>query len=309
MSEDIIQIYGDKEKTKKQYPITTTEAIISPSGKSIADDVRDQVEDGLEEVTAAKTSAQNAAASANSAATAANNAATAASVAATHQPYINALNLHWMIYSNGEYVDTGVVAEGKDGEDGKRGPTGPQGSDAAVTKPNIEAALGYTPADDTGVVHKTGDETIGGFKTFEEPIETPSIGKGVFLYFEQNIFRLEDENGEPARLWGVATPTEDADAANKAYADAKYTKPSTGIPENDLAQAVKTKLNTTTPVVDNLTSDSSTSALSAKQGKALDSKIGNLSELTTTAKGSAVAAINELKSAFDALTIIDEEYV
>lgn len=53
----------------------------------------------------------------------------------------------------------------------------------------------------------------------------------------------------------------------------KYTKPTTGIPESDLSEEVKTKLNSgggsSINVVDNLTSDSATDALSAKQGKVL----------------------------------------
>lgn len=47
-------------------------------------------------------------------------------------------------------------------------------------------------------------------------------------------------------------------------------------------------------VTDNLTSTSSTRPLSAKQGKVLNERIGNLTTLTTTDKTSAVAAINEI---------------
>jgi len=47
-------------------------------------------------------------------------------------------------------------------------------------------------------------------------------------------------------------------------------------------------------VADNLTSSSTSSALSANQGRVLNNKIGDLSTLTTTDKTSAVAAINEL---------------
>lgn len=47
-------------------------------------------------------------------------------------------------------------------------------------------------------------------------------------------------------------------------------------------------------VVNNLSSTSTNSALTAKQGKILNDKIGDLSTLATTVKTSAVAAINEL---------------
>lgn len=34
-----------------------------------------------------------------------------------------------------------------------------------------QAALGFTPADDTSVVHDTGDETVAGIKTFSSPMQ------------------------------------------------------------------------------------------------------------------------------------------
>lgn len=50
-------------------------------------------------------------------------------------------------------------------------------------------------------------------------------------------------------------------------------------------------------VADNLTTEASgTSVMDAHQGKVLDNKIGALADLETTAKSSAVAAINEVKS-------------
>ena len=49
-------------------------------------------------------------------------------------------------------------------------------------------------------------------------------------------------------------------------------------------------------IVNNLTSTSTYEVLSAAQGKVLNDKIGNLANLTTTDKTSAVAAINELAS-------------
>lgn len=50
-------------------------------------------------------------------------------------------------------------------------------------------------------------------------------------------------------------------------------------------------------VADNLTTEAAgTSVLDARQGKVLDNKIGALADLETTAKSSAVAAINEIKS-------------
>ena len=47
---------------------------------------------------------------------------------------------------------------------------------------SIISALGYTPADDTGVVHKAGDETITGQKTF-----TPSTHQTLFTDSELSV--------------------------------------------------------------------------------------------------------------------------
>lgn len=60
----------------------------------------------------------------------------------------------------------------------------------------------------------------------------------------------------------------------------KYEKPEDGIPEDDLSQEVQAKLNSgsSVTVIDNLTSDSSTDALSAKQGKVLKQTIEDASQ-------------------------------
>lgn len=60
----------------------------------------------------------------------------------------------------------------------------------------------------------------------------------------------------------------------------------------------------TTIVIDSLTSTKATFSLSANQGKVLADRIGNLSTLTTTAKTSAVAAINELDSDLGGLKLV-----
>lgn len=152
MSEEIIQIWDDKAHTKKVYPVTTTEAIISPSGKSVADDVREQVEDGMADLSAIKSSAQVATAQAREATTRANRAADSATIAANNPPYINVQTKTWMVFSNGSYVDSGICAEGQ----------------TEVTKDNIVRALGYQPAKDAAVMHNTGNEEINGEKVFND---------------------------------------------------------------------------------------------------------------------------------------------
>lgn len=47
------------------------------------------------------------------------------------------------------------------------------------TQASINAKIGYTPANDSNVVHKTGNETILGVKTFTSPI-TANVGNSTF---------------------------------------------------------------------------------------------------------------------------------
>lgn len=61
---------------------------------------------------------------------------------------------------------------------------------------------------------------------------------------------------------------------------------------------------TSTTVVDGLTSTSTTSALSANQGKVLNEKIGDITTLTTTAKTNTVVAINELDTSIGDLSTL-----
>lgn len=49
---------------------------------------------------------------------------------------------------------------------------------------------------------------------------------------------------------GLPTPTANSDAVPKSYADTKYSKPSGGIPQTDLASAVQSKLDNTVVVSD-----------------------------------------------------------
>lgn len=57
--------------------------------------------------------------------------------------------------------DTGVAAKGAKGDTGPQGPAGPAGSDASVTAANIEAAMGYKPADPTKYLPLTGGKLTG----------------------------------------------------------------------------------------------------------------------------------------------------
>lgn len=52
------------------------------------------------------------------------------------------------------------------------------------------------------------------------------------------------------KITNLQTPTYYLDAANKNYVDARYIKPSTGIPQTDLAQTVQNKLDKTVVVSD-----------------------------------------------------------
>jgi hypothetical protein len=75
---------------------------------------------------------------------------------------------------------------------------------------SISTILGYTPADDSNVVHKTGDETIAGFKTFTGGVDIPLPG---------NALRISS---------GQATAL-DVIGGNNANAIAKFTRVSGSI--------------------------------------------------------------------------------
>ena len=69
-------------------------------------------------------------------------------------------NGNWYIGS----TDTGKPsrgATGANGQAGPQGPAGPAGSDASVTAANIEAAMGYRPADPTKYLPLTGGKLTG----------------------------------------------------------------------------------------------------------------------------------------------------
>lgn len=76
----------------------------------------------------------------------------------------------------GEKGDTGAQGiqgiQGIQGVKGDTGATGAAGSDASVTNSNVLTAIGYTPANDSAVVHKDGAEAITGAKEFQQGIFT-----------------------------------------------------------------------------------------------------------------------------------------
>lgn len=62
----------------------------------------------------------------------------------------------------GDAGDTGPQGpKGATGPAGPQGPAGPAGSDASVTAENIEAAMGYRPADPTKYLPLTGGKLTG----------------------------------------------------------------------------------------------------------------------------------------------------
>lgn len=88
-----------------------------------------------------------------------------------------------------------------------------------------------------------------------------------------------------------------------AKIEASYSKPSTGIPEADLSQEVRVKLNSggsATPVVDALDSTSTTSALSANQGRILNTKI-----IADEARISAVETSKQDKLTTEQLAVLN----
>jgi hypothetical protein len=70
---------------------------------------------------------------------------------------------------------------GPTGADGLQGPIGPTGADGILnlTFSSIVNTLGYTPSNDSNVVHLTGTETISGAKTFDNTIRLNTVVENI----------------------------------------------------------------------------------------------------------------------------------
>ena len=103
--------------------------------------------------------------------------------------------------------------------------------------------------------------------------------------------------------------------ATASDVNAKYTKPGSGIPATDLAGGVQTSLGKAdaalpaADVIDNLTTDNATKALSAKQGKVLDGKVSQLGQeaiydVSARNGGATFASLSALLSSENLSTLI-----
>lgn len=109
---------------------------------------------------------------------------------------------------------------------------------------------------DANVVHKNGDETISGEKTFADKtifstevklIDGNEIG-ATFLSSEEGKIEFYGSPSEgTVQLKHITSPSVSSDAATKGYVDnevaTKYTLPASGIPKNDLASGVQDTLD------------------------------------------------------------------
>lgn len=82
---------------------------------------------------------------------------------------------------------------------------------------------------DTAVVHKTGDETIAGVKTFSSsPLIPSAITGGQAIRYDQSVKLSGDETIAGVKTFSsspiVPTPTTDTQAVNKIYVDTKVAK-------------------------------------------------------------------------------------
>lgn len=123
-------------------------------------------------------------------------------------------------------------------------------------------------ATDSNVVHKTGDETINGSKTFNDSIQAVDgigvgedsntktsvyIGEGNHVVTGDNtigVLSLEDSNSNAPIVRGVHTPIANADAANKEYVDNKVSDLHDGLADVALSGSYNDLSNTPTIPVD-----------------------------------------------------------
>lgn len=99
-----------------------------------------------------------------------------------------------------------------------------------------------------------------------------------------NFFVVANFNTSEAHIYCIIGPTKSQ--PNHVYNGSSFT-----VRKSDGAKLIEGRID---DIYDALDSNSEYFALSAKQGKILNDRIGNLSTLQTTAKTSTVAAINEL---------------
>ena len=111
--------------------------------------------------------------------------------------------------STGSRGETG--AQGPQGERGPQGAPGAPGSDATVTKENIEAALGYTPANDEGVA----DAFNTAWTEFER------VYNSLRQKVETNVFEfaLTDLDERLLTLWKQLSGFDRTEGSVKQYVD------------------------------------------------------------------------------------------
>jgi len=88
----------------------------------------------------------------------------------------------------------------------------------ALTDTAIIAALGYTPANDIDVVHKTGNETIEGDKFFSDNIRTDNtieISGGASLQFDQTTYQSNVSSETLTATRSILFPNESGTVALK----------------------------------------------------------------------------------------------
>lgn len=127
------------------------------------------------------------------------NAAAYVEGATTHQPTIGE-NKNWFVWNGEEYVDTGILAEGKDGKpgkDGEDGKPGQKGDKGDPGEPGEKGDPGVTPQ--KGVDYFT-DEDKAGIVNEVTPNDFELIASGETTEVVQAIIVSTDDNGNPFEL-------------------------------------------------------------------------------------------------------------
>ena len=138
--------------------------------------------------------------------------------------------------------------KGDKGEPGAKGDKGDPFTYSDFTAEQLAALKGEkgdkgepgASVDETQFVHKTGDETIGGKKTFSGSIKLYSAsgnaeivgGENDVMYLNASYIQIYGTKSTYVRLNGVANPVGFNDAANKSYVD------------NSIKSAITTTLST-----------------------------------------------------------------
>ena len=231
----------------KQYAQNAVQPQVDAAGASAAG-AEDSAETAATKAAAASTYASNAAQSAQAAA----GSAEAAETASAHYPKISETNDHWLVWDgvSGAYVDTGILAEGKDGAKGTKGDPGADAPTiTSITIRQSDYHLIVTLSDGTNydAGYCRGQAGAGTGDMNASVYDPQGKAQDIFAYADTKQPAISDLDTIRSNASAGASKVSCTDETVAGFGYTKntgtYSKPSGGIPKTDLASDVQTSLS------------------------------------------------------------------